>query len=75
MIPIQTLARESFIGEHGDLLRELRNLFKRLVELLLAEFLRSGGDVGRLFKQTCGIRANVNAMRGSLASVLPELRA
>jgi hypothetical protein len=70
MIPIQILAQESLIGEHGDLLRKLRNLLKRLVELALTEFLRSAGNMSRFFEQTCSIRANVNAMGGSLAAQL-----
>src|SRR5260370_35206942 len=68
MIPIQTLARESFIREHGDLLRELRNFLKRFLQLSLTEFLAPRRDMGRLFEQAGGVRVNVNAVTGSLTA-------
>ena len=68
MIPIQTLARESFIREHGDLLRELCNFLKRFVQLSLTEFLGPRRDMGRLFEQAGGVRVNVNAVSGSLTA-------
>src|SRR5260370_7883900 len=68
MIPIQTLARESFIREHGDLLRELRNFLKRFLQLSLTEFLGPRRDMGRLFEQAGGVRVNVNAVSGSLTA-------
>jgi hypothetical protein len=37
-------------------MRELRRLLERIVKLALTELLRSGGDMGRLFEKTCGIR-------------------
>src|SRR5713226_2490313 len=54
--------------EQGNLVRELRKLLKRVLKLALAECLRSGGNMGRLFKQACGIGADVNAMGGGLAA-------
>ena len=68
MIPIQTLARERLIRQQGNLVGELRNLLKREVKLALAELLRFNGNMGRLFKQACGIGTEVNAMRSSLAA-------
>jgi len=68
MIPIQTLARESFIREYGDLLRELCNFLKRFVQLSLTEFLGARRDMGRLFEQAGGVRVNVNAVSGSLTA-------
>ncbi len=40
-------------------MRELRKLLKRVLQLALAECLRSGGNMGRLFKQACGIGADI----------------
>jgi len=68
VIPIQTLAREGFVRKQRNLVRELRKLLKRGIKLALAERLRSGRNLRRLFKQACGIRADVNAMLGGLAA-------
>jgi len=68
VIPIQTLAREGFIREQGNLVRELRKLLKRGVKLALAELLHSAGNMGRLFKQACGIGADVNALGRRLSA-------
>src|SRR5260370_36856662 len=74
MIPIQTLARESFIREHGDLLRELRNFLKRFLQLSLTEFLGPRSVMGRLFEQAGGVRVNVNAVTVSLTGqFFPDL--
>src|SRR5207245_10117859 len=70
MIPIQTLARESFIREHGYLLRELRHFLKRFLQLSLTEFLGRRSAMGRLFEQAGGVRVNVNAVSGSLTAQL-----
>src|SRR5271157_3941347 len=63
----QTLAREGFVGKQRNLVRELRKLLKRGIELALAER-RSGTKMRGLFKQACGIRADVNATSGGLAA-------
>src|SRR3989442_11191139 len=68
MIPIQTLARESFIREHGDLLRELRNFLKSFLQLSLTEFLGPRRDMGRLFEQAGHVRVNVNAVSASMTA-------
>ena len=68
VIPIQTLAREGFIREQGNLVRELRKLLKRGVKLALAELLHSAGNTGRFFKQACGIGADVNALGRRLSA-------
>ena len=49
-------------------MRELRKLLKRGIKLALAERLRSGRNMRRLFKQACGIGADVYAMCGGLAA-------
>src|SRR6266567_7619831 len=68
VIPIQTLARERFIREQGNLMGELRKFLKRLVKLAMAELLRSGGNMSRLFEQGRGVGADVDATGGRLAT-------
>src|ERR1700730_12844521 len=70
VIPVQALARKRFIRQRGDLVRKLRDLLERAVELLLAELLRPAGSCGRLLEQRRGVGAEIDTMGSGLPAQL-----
>jgi len=55
VIPIQTLSREGLVGQRRNLVRELRHFPKGVLQPILSQPFRSGGNTESLFEQGCGV--------------------
>src|SRR5690349_4067778 len=70
MILIETFAGECLIRQEGDLVRELRKLLQRAVELVFGQRLCRGARMYRLFEQSRSIVLGLDAERRRLARQL-----
>src|ERR1022692_1216912 len=70
VILIQALAREGLVGQHRNLMRELRHFPEGVFKPILAQLVRASGKKDSLFEQARGIRLHRAAVGGSLAGEL-----